>query len=260
MGDGVATSEKVIVEIDDGVMTVMINRPEVRNAIDRDVSYGVCAAIDELDHRPDLRVGILTGMGGTFCSGLDLAAFVTGAQIRVKGRGLLGMSFTPPEKPVIAAVEGYALAGGFEAALACDLIVAASNAQFGFPEVKRGLAAAGGGLMRLPRRIPQNIAMEIALTGDLVGAELLHTYGLINRLVEPGTALDEARALARVIAENAPMSVAASKKVIVRQRDWPTDEMFAEQEAITRPVLDSEDAIEGATAFKEKRKATWSGR
>jgi enoyl-CoA hydratase len=252
-GGAMSTSEKVIVRIEDGVMTVVINRPELRNAIDREVSYAVCAAMDELDHRADLRVGVLTGAGGTFCSGMDLAEFARGAQIRVKGRGLMGMAFTPPEKPVIAAVEGYAVGGGFEATMACDLIVAARNAQFGLPEVKRGLAAAGGGLIRLPRRIPQNIAMEMALTGDLMSAEKLHSHGLVNRLVEPGTALDEALTLARTIASNAPMSVAASKKVILRQGDWLTVEMFDSQEAITRPVLDSADAREGAMAFKEKR-------
>jgi enoyl-CoA hydratase len=258
-GDEMDSSEKVIVSIEDGVMTVMINRPEVRNAIDREVSYGVCAAMDELDHRDDLRVGILTGAGGTFCAGMDLVEFASGAQIRVKGRGLMGMAFTPPEKPVIAAVEGYAVGGGFEATLACDLLVAARDARFGLPEVKRGLTAAGGGLIRLPRRIPQNIAMEIALTGDWVGAERLHELGLVNRLVEPGAALSEAMSLARLIAMNAPMSVAASKKVILHQRDWATEDMFDQQEAITRPVLDSADAHEGAVAFKEKRTPRWLG-
>jgi enoyl-CoA hydratase len=253
-------SDKVIVSVDAGVMTVTINRPEVRNAVDRDVSYAVCVALDELDHRSDLRVGILTGAGGTFCAGMDLAEFARGAQIRVKGRGLMGLAFTPPDKPIIAAVEGYAVGGGFEAALACDLIVASREARFGLPEVKRGLAAAGGGLVRLPRRIPQNIAMEIALTGEMVTAERLETYGLINRLCEPGQALQVATELAQVIAANAPMGVSASKRVVIRQRDWSTETMFEQQESITRPVLDSEDAREGARAFKEKRNPNWSGK
>ena len=143
--------------------------------------------------------------------------------------------------------------------LCCDLVVAARNAQFGIPEIKRGLAAAAGGLIRLPRLIPQRIAMEMALTGDMFSAERLYQYGLINTLTEPGQALDEARKLARRIIANAPMSLAASKRVIVEQRDWTIAEMFDRQEAITRPVLDSKDAREGAAAFAEKRPAVWKG-
>ena len=220
----------------------------------------MCAAIDELDARDDLRVGILTGAGGNFCSGMDLKAFLRGEITRVEGRGILGIAMTPPKKPLIAAVEGYALAGGFEAALACDLLVAARNAQFGLPEVKRGLAAAAGGLLRLPRLIPQRIAMEIALTGDMVSAERLERYGLINALVEPGEALAEAMRLARRIIANAPMSVAASKRVIVEQRDWPLTEMFERQQEITGPVLASEDAREGAAAFAGRRAAIWKNK
>ncbi|KQS54559.1 enoyl-CoA hydratase [Geodermatophilus sp. Leaf369] len=253
-------SDKVLVDVDDGLMTITINRPEVRNAIDRDVSYGVCAAVDELDHRSDLRVGILTGAGGTFCSGMDLKAFVRGESTRVKGRGLMGIALTPPTKPLIAAVEGYALAGGFEAVLACDLLVAARDARFGIPEAKRGLAAAAGGLIRLPRVIPSRVAMEMALTGDPVTAEQLHAFGLVNRLTEPGGALAAAVELARRITANAPLSVTAAKRVITEQRDWSTAEQFERQEAITRPVIDSADALEGAAAFTEKRPARWTGR
>src|SRR4051794_15550136 len=196
---------EVLVEHEDGIVVITINRPQQRNAVNRAVSYGVCAAVDELDARPDLRVGILTGAGGTFCSGMDLKAFLRGEVTRVEGRGILGIAMTPPKKPLIAAVEGYALAGGFESVLACDLVVAARNAQFGLPEVKRGLAAAAGGLLRLPRLLPQRIAMEIALTGDMIGAERLYQFGLVNQLTEPGGALDAARALARSILANAPM-------------------------------------------------------
>ncbi len=163
----------VLVERGDGLIVITINRPEARNAVNRAVSYGVCEAVDELDARDDLRVGILTGAGGTFCAGMDLKAFLRGEVTRVEGRGILGIAMTPPRKPLIAAVEGYALAGGFEAVLACDLTVAARNAQFGIPEAKRGLAAAAGGLMRLPRLIPPRIAMELALTGDMISAERL---------------------------------------------------------------------------------------
>lgn len=254
------TADAVLVTHDDGLVTITINRPEKRNAIDGAVSQGVCAAVDELDARDDLRVGILTGAGGTFCSGMDLAAFVRGENTRVPGRGLLGIARTPPVKPLIAAVEGYALAGGFEATLACDLVVAGAGASFGLPEAKRGLAAAAGGLLRLPRMIPQRIAMEMALTGDMVSAERMLAHGLVNEVVETGGALAAATALARRIIANAPLSVAASKRVIVESRDWSTEEMFTRQEAITRPVLDSADAREGSAAFTEKRAARWSGK
>jgi enoyl-CoA hydratase len=250
----------VLVDIADGLMTITINRPEVRNAINRNVSYEVCAAVDELDARADLRVGVLTGAGGTFCSGMDLKAFVRGESTRVKHRGLMGIARTPPDKPLIAAVEGYALAGGFEAVLACDLVVAARTAQFGLPEAKRGLAAAAGGLIRLPRIIPERVAMEMALTGDPVSAEFLHAHGLVNRVTETGGALDEAHRLARRIVANAPLSITASKRVIREQRDWPTGESFARQDEITVSVLASEDAREGARAFTEKREPRWSGR
>jgi len=251
---------EVLVEYQDAIAIITINRPEARNAVNRAVSYGVCAAVDELDARDDLRVGILTGAGGTFCSGMDLKAFLRGEVTRVEGRGILGIAQTPPRKPLIAAVEGYALAGGFEAVLACDLTVAARNAQFGLPEAKRGLAAAAGGLLRLPRLIPPRIAMELALTGDMISAERAAHYGLVNILTEPGQALHEAKRLAARIIANAPLSVAASKRVIVEQRDWPLAEMFSRQQEITGGLLQSADAREGAAAFAEKRKPNWKGR
>jgi enoyl-CoA hydratase len=250
---------EVLVEYENAIAIITINRPEARNAVNRAVSYGVCAAVDELDARDDLRVGILTGAGGTFCSGMDLKAFLRGEVTRVEGRGILGIAQTPPRKPLIAAVEGYALAGGFEAVLACDLTVAARNAQFGLPEAKRGLAAAAGGLLRLPRLIPPRIAMELALTGDMISAERAAHYGLVNILTEPGEALQEAKRLAARIIANAPLSVAASKRVIVEQRDWPLAEMFSRQQEITGGLLQSADAREGAAAFAEKRKPNWKG-
>jgi enoyl-CoA hydratase len=256
----VTEAPDVLVEHEDGIVVITINRASQRNAVNRAVSYGVCAAVDELDARDDLRVGILTGAGGTFCAGMDLKAFLRGEVTRVEGRGIMGIAVTPPKKPLIAAVEGYALAGGFEAVLACDLLVAARNAQFGLPEAKRGLAAAAGGLLRLPRLIPQRIAMELALTGDTISAERLERFGLVNALVAPGEALVEAKRLARRIIANAPMSIAASKRVIVEQRDWSIAEMWARQQDITGPVLASEDAREGAAAFAERRPAVWRGR
>jgi len=252
-------TDEVLVEHEDGLVIVTINRPEQRNAVNRAVSYAVCAAIDEMDRNPALRVGILTGAGGNFCAGMDLKAFLRGEVTRVEGRGILGIARTPPLKPLIAAVEGYCLAGGFESMLCCDLAVVARNAQFGLPEAKRGLAAAAGGLMRLPRLLPQRIAMEMALTGDFYSAERLAAYGLFNAVVEPGEALQEARQLAWRIMANAPLSVAASKRVIVEQRDWPTDKMFERQEPITAPVLASEDAREGAAAFAQRRPPQWRG-
>jgi len=252
-------TEEVLVRQDDGIQIITINRPEQRNAVNRAVSYGVCAAVDELDARDDLKVGILTGAGGTFCAGMDLKAFLRGEVTRVEGRGILGIALTPPRKPLIAAVEGYALAGGFEAVLACDLLVAARDAKFGLPEAKRGLAAAAGGLLRLPRLIPPRIAMEIALAGDMVTAERLERFGLVNELVEPGQALEAAIRLARRIVANAPLSIAASKRVIVESRDWPLPEMFARQQEITGPVLASADAKEGAAAFAERRAPRWRG-
>lgn len=251
---------EVLVEIEDGLVIITINRPEARNAINRAVSVGVCEAVDLLESRADLRVGILTGAGGTFCAGMDLKAFLRGEQIRIDGRGILGIAMTPPTKPLIAAVEGYALAGGCEAMLACDMTVAARNAQFGIPEVKRGLAAGAGGLLRLPRLIPPRIAMELALTGDMISAERAERYGLVNILTEPGEALAEAKRLAARIVCNAPLSVAASKRVIVEQRDWTQAEMFERQQAITGPVIASEDAREGSAAFAEKRAPQWRGR
>lgn len=253
-------TDAVLLSRSDGILTITINRPEVRNAVNGAVSYGVCAALDELDERDDLRVGILTGAGGTFCAGMDLKAFLRGEVTRVGHRGIMGLAYTQPRKPLIAAVEGYALAGGFEAVLACDLLVASRNATFGLPEAKRGLAALAGGLLRLPRVVPQRIAMEMALTGDMVSAERLYHFGLVNRLTEPGGALIEATALARAIVANAPMSVEVGKRIIREQIDWTEAEMFDQQRKIAGHILGSEDAREGAAAFAEKRSPAWKGR
>jgi enoyl-CoA hydratase len=216
--------------------------------------------MDELDANDDLRVAILTGAGGTFCSGMDLKAFVTGEMPHIAGRGFAGLTESSPKKPLIAAVEGYALAGGLELAISCDLIVAADDSKFGIPEAKRGLAAAAGGLVKLPRQIPPRLAMELALTGDFISAQRALEMGLINQVVPAGTALDAAKALAAKIAANGPLAVAASKQVIVQQQDWSSDEMFRKQGEIVTPIFTSEDAIEGATAFAEKRAPNWKGK
>ncbi len=253
-------SDEVLVDVADGIMTVTLNRPEAKNAANRALAEGVAAAMDELDSNDDIRVAILTGSGGTFCSGMDLKAFVSGELPMVEGRGFAGITEAPPQKPLIAAVEGFALAGGLELMISCDLVVAADNAKFGIPEVKRGLAAAGGGLVRLPRQIPQRLAMEMALTGDFYDAERAADMGLINQVVPAGTALQGARDLAAKICANGPLAVRLSKKVMVDSADWSTEEMWAKQQEIVNPVFSSQDAIEGSTAFAEKRAPNWTGK
>jgi enoyl-CoA hydratase len=249
-------SEPVRVEAAGGVLVATIERPEARNAVNLAVAEGIAAALDRLDGDDELRAGVLTGAGGTFCAGMDLKAFVAGERPFVAGRGFAGIVQGPPRKPIIAAVEGWALAGGFEIALACDLIVAARDARFGIPEVKRGLVAAGGALIRLPRRIPYHVAMELALTGDPIGAERAYELGIASRLTEPGEALATARELAATIAANGPLAIDATKRILVADEaaDWER------AGAISGPVFESEDAREGARAFAEKRAPVWRGR
>ncbi|RAY11486.1 enoyl-CoA hydratase [Actinomadura craniellae] len=252
-------SDEVLVEVDGAVAVITINRPKAKNAVNGAVAEGIAKALDEFDERKDVSVIVITGAGGTFCAGMDLKGFLTGENPMSGGRGFGGIAEKPPTKPIIAAVEGYALAGGCEIALSCDMIVASSEAKFGVPEVKRGLVAAAGGLFRLPQRIPFHIAMEIVLTGDHYGTARMAELGLVNRVTEPGQALAVARELALKIAENAPLALAASKRVIVESADWPAAESFARQGEIVNPIFGSKDAAEGATAFAEKRKPNWSG-
>lgn len=252
-------SDAVLTEVDDSVAVITINRPEARNAVNGAVARGIAGAIEEFDARKDVSVYILTGAGGTFSAGMDLKGFLAGDTPVVDGRGFGGITERPPAKPVIAAVEGYALAGGFELALSCDMIVASSTAKFGLPEVTRGLVAGAGGLLRLPRRIPYHVAMEIALTGAHYPAARLAEVGLVNRVTEGGGALAAARELAATVAANAPLALAATKRVVVESADWPSDEQFARQGEIIGPVFGSNDAMEGAAAFAEKRKPVWKG-
>lgn len=242
------------------VQTITIDRPSARNAMTREAGEIIAGALDTLDADPSLAVGILTGAGGTFCSGMDLKRFAAGEPAGVPGRGFGGLTERPPRKPLIAAVEGYALAGGLELVLACDMAVAGRTATFGLPEVRRGLVARAGGLWRLGRRVPRAIAMEIVLTGDNFDAERAQAWGMINTIVDDGQALASALELAHRIAGNAPLAVAASKQVLDESVDWPVAESFARQEKITDPVFASADALEGARAFAERRTPRWAGR
>jgi len=250
----------VLTERRDRVLVITLNRPDQRNAVNAAVAHGIADALDELDRDAAFAVGVLAGAGKGFCAGMDLKAFVAGDSPYAADRGFAGITQRAAAKPLIAAIEGFAVAGGLEVALSCDLIVAARGARLGIPEVKRSLVAAGGGLLRLPRVLPRTIAMELALTGDPIDAERAFELGLVNRLAEPGHALEVALELAGAIAQNGPLALAATKRILVESVDWPESEFFSRQGQITGPVMASDDAREGATAFAEKRAPVWHGR
>ncbi|WP_435742006.1 crotonase/enoyl-CoA hydratase family protein [Nocardioides sp. SYSU DS0663] len=249
----------LLVEERGRVLVLTMNRPESRNAMSMAMAHQIADALTDFDARPDLSVAVITGGGGTFCAGMDLKGFARGERPVVEGRGFAGIVQQPPRKPVVAAVEGYALAGGFEIVLACDLVVAAEDAKFGLPEVKRGLTAAAGGLLRLQHRVPYHLAMELVLTGRMWPAVEAADAHLVNRLAAPGSALEAALELAEEVAANAPLALAASKRVLVESVDWPLEEKFTRQHDVVDPVRHSADAKEGAAAFVEKRDPVWSG-
>jgi enoyl-CoA hydratase len=250
----------VLTERRERVLLITINRPDQRNAVNAAVAHGIAAALDELDEADSLSVGVLTGAGKGFCAGMDLKAFVAGESPYAGDRGFAGITQRAAAKPLIAAVEGFAVAGGLEVALSCDVIVAARGARLGIPEVKRSLVAAGGALLRLPRALPRNVAFELALTGDPIEAERGYELGLVNRVVEPGAAVEAALELASTIAGNGPLALAATKRILTEAVDWPDAEFFVRQGEIAGPVMTSEDAREGSIAFAEKRAPVWRGR
>jgi enoyl-CoA hydratase len=252
-------TEIVLVERRDGVLAITINRPAQKNAINHEVAVQLGSALDLLDGDPALSVGVLTGADGTFCAGMDLKAFARGERPTLPDRGFGGLTRAMVRKPLIAAVEGWALGGGFELALGCDLIVAAEDAKFGFPEVKRGLVASEGGLVRLPRRIPYHVALRVLLTGDPLAAPEASEHGLVSVLTAPGAALDKARELAGHIAVNAPLALAAVKEIVRTTQALDDRDAFEHQDRISSRLISSEDAQEGARAFAEKRPPVWRG-
>jgi enoyl-CoA hydratase len=259
MREETTMSDQVLVQAKDGVLEVTINRPDQKNAMTREAAEAIAAAMDKLDDDTDLRCAILTGAGGTFCAGMDLRGFLKGEFPVAGERGFGGLTSWTPKKPVIAAVDGYALAGGMELALACDMIVASKGAKFGIPEAKRGMVAAGGGVVQLPRLLPRPLALELALTGDPITAERAFELGVVNRVTD-GAAIDGARDLAQVVAANGPLALIASKGIIRDSWTWPDAEINALQAPYIGTVFVSEDAKEGARAFAEKRKPNWQGK
>jgi enoyl-CoA hydratase len=247
-------------EDQDGVLVITIDRPKARNAVDGATARALTDAFDQLDSRDDLLVGVLTGTGGVFSAGMDLKAYARGDTPIIPGRGFAGLTRTQLRTPLIAAVEGWALGGGTEMALACDLIVAAQDATFGLTEVTFGLVPPEGGIVRLPERIPRNIALEVLLTGDPLPAERAQQLGLVNHITPPGEALDKAVELAHRIARNAPLSIAAVKRAVNERTAYGDQDAFRQQDQVVAPVLASHDAQEGAHAFAEKRSPHWEGR
>ncbi|HWH43873.1 MAG TPA: crotonase/enoyl-CoA hydratase family protein [Thermoleophilaceae bacterium] len=254
------SDEAVLTERRGRVLLITLNRPDARNAVNGALAEGIASALDTLDADDELQAGVLTGAGKGFSAGMDLKAFVKGESPYVDGRGFAGITQRAARKPLIAAIEGFAVAGGLEIALSCDLIVASRGSKLGIPEAKRSLVAAAGALIRLPKRIPYHVAMEMALTGDPIDAERAAQLGLVNRLADPGGSVDTALELAEAVAKNGPLALDASKRILQSALDWTEEEAWQKQGEIAGPVMVSEDAREGATAFAEKRDPVWKGR
>lgn len=248
-----ADQSAVLSEIRGAVLLITLNRPHARNAFDRRQSVELGAAIDRLERDDALRVGVLTGAGGTFSAGTDLKAYAAGESTRVEPRGIYGVIDDPPEKPLIAAVEGHAVGGGTELALACDLVVAADTATFGLPEVRHGLLAGAGGVVRLPRQIPYHHAMELLLTGAMIDCERADRLGLVNRRVPEGRALEVAVALANEIARNPPLAVSAAKRAVRESVEQSYERAWVKQLELLERVMSSEESREGVAAFAERR-------
>lgn len=255
-------SSVILTEARNGVLTITINRPEAKNAINPAMAEAIAAAIDELDSNNALSVGIITGAGGTFCAGTDLKAYSRGERPspEIQKRGFGGLVAALPKKPLIGALEGYVLAGGLELSLACDITVCSETSKFGVPEVKLGLVAAQGGVSVLPRIIPRRVALEMALTGNPISAQRAYELNLVNHVVPEGEVMAKARELADTIAANAPLAVMASKRCIYASEDWSTEEIFSNQTPILKVARESEDAKEGPIAFIEKRAPVWKGK
>jgi enoyl-CoA hydratase len=252
---GIQVGDSLLAERIGRVLVMTINRPEARNAINHDVAKALVEAVHDLNDDSSLSAGVLAGSGSSFCAGMDLKAFAE------KGapRDLFTFYQEGSTKPLVAAVNGSALGGGLELALTCDLIVAGETAQFGAPEVTRGLFAAGGGLLRLGRRLPYGMAMEMVLTGRPISAQTAYEHGLVNRLTAPDRVTAEALALTEQISSNAPLAVNASKNLLRESAHLSEEEFWEHQKAWNRIVLKSSDAKEGARAFAEKRSPKWTG-
>lgn len=249
-------ADEILAEVRGRVLCIALNRPDARNAVNTALGQALLAAVERLDADDDLGVAVLTGSGKGFSAGMDLKAFATDGFPRGFGEFLERGS----AKPLIAAIEGFALAGGLEIALTCDLLVAARGAKLGIPEVGVGLAALGGGLLRLPRRVPYGVAMEMALTGQPISAERAHECGLVARLAEPGEAFDRALELAETIANNAPLGVAVSKQLLRDSQGLTEAAFWKHQVPFAKKIVESEDAVEGPLAFVQKRAPRWQGR